>query len=343
MRKNKFVKIGSIFFFLVLAAYSCYATEHSLHLLSPNLPQFLVWAITIAFYFVASYASKMIVDALNQDIYINNRKWQLLGGLILMILFWLVVSMPTNTHTFFYNEQVCDVVLSDVSVTENYLDQIEKRTVTLSGYDTVENKVKDKSAELNAEFNGIGPSHRKGNGQYVMQRMREINNILGSNIPIDPRVNVWDVQILNRYNSQIGKELQRVKRDKYQAPSAEVSKAESLLDDLYVLEDTLKVMSSSGKPNEGIITQTEGVLQNAYSTIKNNKQYIVFNEGDEPIYCADKITTKTHQLKNVIKVWQDFLGGEYEGKGFFYWIMISLLVDLGAFIFFDIAFKKEDY
>ena len=50
--QNKFLKIGSILFFVVLAAYSCYATEHSLHLLSPHLPVVLVWAITIAFFFV---------------------------------------------------------------------------------------------------------------------------------------------------------------------------------------------------------------------------------------------------------------------------------------------------
>lgn len=343
MGKNKFYVIGGIVFFLVLAAYSCYATEHSLHMLSPNLPEVLVWAITIAFYIIASYGSKMIVDSLNQNVYIKNRKGSLYGGIILLVLFWLIVSMPTNTHTFFYNEQVCDVVLSDVAVTENYLDQIEKRQVTLPEYDQVKAEVDKKYAELNAEFNGLGPSGKRGNGQYVMQRMREINNILGSNIPVDPRPNIYDVNILNRYNTQIDKELKRLKKEKYQAPRSAVDESARLLDDLYVIEDTIKVMSALGKPDEAIITQTEGVLQNSYSHIKNNKQYVVFNEGDEAIYCADKITTKTHQLKNVIKVWQDFMSGKYKGKGFFYWIMISLLVDLGAFIFFDLAFKKEDY
>lgn len=343
MGKNKFLKIGSFILFLVLAAYSCYATEHSLHLLSPNLPQVLVWAITIAFFVVASYASKIVVDSLNKDVYMENRKWKLCGGIVLMILFWLVVSLPTNTHTFFYNEQVCDVVLSDISVTESYLDQIEKRQVTLPGYDTIEQQVNVKYNELNAEFNGLGPSHRRGNGQYVMQRMREINNLLGSNIPIDPRPNVYDVNILNAYNTRIDKELKRVKRDRFQAPHNAVDEAGRLLDDLYVIEDTVKVMSSMGKPDEDIIVQTEGVLQNSYSFIKNNEQYVKFNDGDKEVYCAEKITTKTHQLKNVIKVWQDFFSGKYKGKGFFYWIMISLLVDIGAFIFFDLAFKKEEY
>ena len=284
-----------------------------------------------------------MADTFNQNIYMEHRGTKLIMSIFIIVLFWLICSMPTNTHTFFYNEQICDVVLSDITVTENYLDQIDNRQVTLKEYYSVEAEVNKKYEELNAEFNGLGPSQRRGNGQYVMQRMREINNILGSNIPVDPRVNIYDVNILNRYNTSISKELKRVKREKYQAPHSAVDEAGRILDDLYVIEDTVKVMTSLGKPNEGIITQTEGVLQNAYSLIKNNKQYVVFNEGDEPYYCAEKITTKTHQLKNVIKVWQDFLAGKYKGKGFFYWIMISLLVDLGAFIFFDLAFKKDDY
>ena len=31
-----------------------------------------------------------------------------------------------------------------------------------------------------------------------------------------------------------------------------------------------------------------------------------------------------------------------QGHGFVYWILISILVDIAAFIFFDLAFKKED-
>lgn len=343
MNKNQFLKIGSIIFFLVLAAYSCWATAHSLHLLSPNIPIVLVWGITIAFYLVASYGTKLMVDALNQNVYIENRRAKLGGGFFLLILFWLVISMPTNTHTFFYNEQICDVVLSDISVTENYLDQIEKRAVTLDGYIELEKAVNTKHAELTAEFNGLGPSRRRGNGQYVMQRMREINNLMGSNIPVDPRPNVYDVNILNRYDTQIAKELSKVKRDKYQAPRSAVDEAAILLDDLYVVEDTVKVMANLGRPDEAIIVQTEGVLQKAYTLIKNNEHFVVFNSNDKDIYCADKITTKTHQLKNVVKVWSDYFGGAYKGKGFIYWIVISILVDLGAFIFFDIAFKREDY
>ena len=47
---------------------------------------------------------------------------------------------------------------------------------------------------------------------------------------------------------------------------------------------------------------------------------------------------------SVIDVWGDYLTGAYAGYGFVFWIIISILVDVAAFIFFDLAFKKrEDY
>ena len=46
---------------------------------------------------------------------------------------------------------------------------------------------------------------------------------------------------------------------------------------------------------------------------------------------------------SVFDVWEDFFAGEYAGNGFAFWIIISILVDIAAFIFFDLAFKKREY
>jgi hypothetical protein len=48
-------------------------------------------------------------------------------------------------------------------------------------------------------------------------------------------------------------------------------------------------------------------------------------------------------LLSVYDVWVDFLTGKQGGLAFVFWIIISILVDVAAFIFFDIAFKKRDY
>lgn len=343
MEQKKYLKIGSVVFFLILAAYSCWATAHSLHLLMPKIPYVLVWGITIAFFIVASYATKMITDALNQNIYQENRKAKLGIGIVLLLIFWLICSMPTNTHTFFYNQKIGDVVTQDINVTKGYLSQLANRTVTAPAFNDIKAQVDELSVNMNNEFNGVPgkSSGRKGNGQYVMECMRRINNILGSNIPIDTRANVYDINILNRYNTEITTTLEKVKRTKYQ--TQDYLLADDMLADLEVMEDTIQAMVNAGEVDEDLIKQTEGVLQGAYALIKNNSKFVDFDENDVEIYTAENLVTRTKRLLSVFDVWVDFLKGRYAGSGFVFWIIISILVDVAAFIFFDLAFKKEEY
>jgi hypothetical protein len=48
-------------------------------------------------------------------------------------------------------------------------------------------------------------------------------------------------------------------------------------------------------------------------------------------------------MRSVVEVWKDFFAGKYAGRGFIFWIIIAALVDIAGFIFFDIAFRKEEY
>lgn len=118
MNDNKFVKIFTVAFFLILASVSCWATAESLHLLLPSYPRLLCWAVTIGFFFIASWGTKMICDSLNQNVYMERRGANLLGGLAIVIVFWLLCSMPTNTHTFFYRSLIHDKVTSDITTTQ---------------------------------------------------------------------------------------------------------------------------------------------------------------------------------------------------------------------------------
>lgn len=344
MEQNGLKRIILLVFFFILAAYSCWATSCSLHLLMPTVPVVLVWGITIAFFIIASYGSKMIVDSTNTKVYQENRRLKCVGGILLMLAFWIFCSMPTNTHTFFYNKKIGDVVTDDITKTQSYLNCISSRQVTLPGYDTLEADVRDLQQKMTNEFNGIGKSGRRGNGQYVADFMTQINAKLGSNIPINNNYNAHEIAILNGYNSAIVKELAKVKRNNYQAPTASVDEANILLDDLDVMADTIKTMVNIGRVDEAIIKQAEGVLQNAYGTIKNSQNFVAFNDKeDESKYTAPNIITDTKRMLSVFDVWMDYFKGKYKGEGFLFWIFISILVDLGAFIFFDLAFPPKEY
>lgn len=84
-------------------------------------------------------------------------------------------------------------------------------------------------------------------------------------------------------------------------------------------------------------------LNESYATIRTYKQFVDFkDETDQIAYTAPNAVTKVKRMISVFSVWEDFLAGKYEGHGFFFWVLISILVDVAAFIFFDIAFKKRE-
>ena len=120
MNENKFLKLFCVAGFLAFAAVSCWATSESLHLLLPSWPLLACWAVTIGFFFIASWGTKMIADSLNQDIYMEKPGATLIGGIVIVLIFWLVCSMPTNTHTFFFRNLIDEKVTNDIAATQGY-------------------------------------------------------------------------------------------------------------------------------------------------------------------------------------------------------------------------------
>lgn len=84
-------------------------------------------------------------------------------------------------------------------------------------------------------------------------------------------------------------------------------------------------------------------LNQGYATIKTYKQFVQFSgNADRATYTAESPQTRVSRMLSVYDVWRDFLTGREGGLAFTFWIIISILVDLAAFIFFDIAFRKRD-
>ena len=84
-------------------------------------------------------------------------------------------------------------------------------------------------------------------------------------------------------------------------------------------------------------------LNEGYSTIKMYNQFVDFkNAQDKELYTAENPKTKVSRLLSVYDVWVDFVSGKEGGLAFAFWILVSILVDVAAFVFFIIAFKKQD-
>ena len=169
MEQKNYLKILWVAAFAAFAAVSCWATAESLHLLLSTWPLAMCWVVTIGFFIIASIGTKMIVDSLNQNIYMEKRGMRLIGGLIIVLIFWLVCSMPTNTHTFFYRTLINDMVTTDISTTRGYLGQIKNNTNNKNQAAVKVNELKNNvdvllgelEAEIKNEANpGFGPKSK---------------------------------------------------------------------------------------------------------------------------------------------------------------------------------------
>lgn len=350
MNDNKFVKIFTVVFFLILASVSCWATAESLHLLLPSYPRLLCWAVTIGFFFIASWGTKMICDSLNQNVYMERRGANLVGGLAIVIVFWLLCSMPTNTHTFFYRSLIHDKVTSDITTTQGYLAQIKDGVVTNEKINAriadLKNRVEAKMGELEAEImNDANP----GNGPKAKAILADFATMLDV-AKIEPLSYVGTTQqdrqkLCNAYRNKIfilrDTKIKNIRTEMTPATDSYRKAADRDWENLELikkdigggidLNDADDIKTVCEKLNEG------------YSTIKMYSQFVNFkNAEDQKQYTANNPQTKVSRMLSVFDVWSDFLSGQSHGKSFLFWILLSVLVDIAAFIFFDIAFRKRD-
>jgi hypothetical protein len=352
MNDNKFVKIFTLAGFLVFAAVSCWATAESLHLLLPSWPSVFCWAITIGFFFIASWGTKMIADSLNQNIYMEKRGITLIGGIVIVFVFWLLCSMPTNTHTFFFRNLIDEKVTNDIAATQGYLSQIKDNTVTEAKIQAkcaeVENQINAKLQSLEAEIKnplnpGNGPETERILGEIAqILGVAKINKLSGTGNSVDERKRLYDA-----YRQTILMQLDNKKLNivKAMLPSND-NYRKTATKDWKNLELTKKYVDSGqlSLTDADDINTVCNNLNKGYSTVKTYQQFVDFkNDADKEAYtCADP-KTKVSRLLSVYDVWVDFIQGKQGGLAFIFWILISILVDVAAFIFFDIAFAKKDY
>ncbi len=351
MNGNKFVKIFTLLGFLAFGAVSCWATAESLHLLLPSWPGVFCWAITIGFFFIASWGTKMVADSLNNNLYMEHRGANLVGGIGIVLVFWLLCSMPTNTHTFFFRNLIDEKVTNDISATQGYLAQIKDNTVTddkiKAKQAEVENQINAKLQSLEAEIkNPLNP----GNGPEVERILGEIAQILGvakiNKLSGDGNSANGRKILYDAYRETILMQLENKK--------ANIANAMTPSNNNYQKEATsawknLELIKGYIDAEELELTDADDIktvcdkLNEGYATIKTYQDFVHFqNDADKEAYTCANPKTKVSRLLSVFDVWADFLQGKQGGRAFVFWILISVLIDLAAFIFFDIAFKRND-
>lgn len=353
MEQNKFLKIISLLGFLAFASVSCWATAESLHLLLPSWPVVLCWIVSIGFFVIASLGTKMIVDSLNQNVYVEKRGLRFVSGIILFLVFWLICIMPTNTHTLFYRSAITDVVTQDLATTKSYLQQLQDNVKTETAIKLkIEQLESAIESQLTALENEIDNLARPGFGDSARSHLDRIATTL--QVPTIPILSYKNAspqqqkQLKQQYRTLVYGLLDNRKKELAAnsiSPQEKLFKPEATqqMKNIETMEGLIAEMGALGEIDNERIMQSDIVLKKSYATIKNYADFVNFNsDTDKERYLAANQITRTSEMLSVIDVWKDFIQGKYEGRGFVFWVVVAILVDIAAFIFFDITFKKRE-
>ena len=101
------------------------------------------------------------------------------------------------------------------------------------------------------------------------------------------------------------------------------------------IKTTLEQLDDDQFDKEAVLKNARKVIGRSYAELET--QYNGIYTPNENIYRSDR-------LVKVTKVWGDYFKGKFRHTDYtlWYWILLSVIVDIAAFAFFSIAFKKEE-
>lgn len=339
----------SLFAFVVFAAVSCYFTAESL-ILSEALGKGTISVIftillVIGFFILTSLGSKWAVDSLmdsNQE-----HPWlKLIGGLLIVCIFWLCVSFPTNIHSLIYNRAAKSVALDEMAWLETGLGTISDTNALIPKYASDEFSKEKYIETLQKKLeHEIYHPNREGVGDSATRIIRQIETELG----LKPGT-IFIVRgrksadAVKYYNDQINNYKEAWKANTISKilgsiPNydQDVKNAKKRIEELQAYREALKIEKNKNKVLRSLI----GTMDDCYALL--NKYEFFKSSSARQAYHGMSLA----RLTNVgLVVYGDYLHrrlSEYDIpdlKTPFYLVLIALLFDLAAFLFFNIAFQK---
>lgn len=353
MRNLNFKKIICGLAFLGLAGFSCFWTAESLFIWQPSITIVGAWLIAVVFYAIASICFGMFIKGLEKNARFKqgifaSRGGHLFFGAIGLLLFWLIMSLPTNTHTLLYRASIKEIITIDLTRTQGYLQGLKDNNVEIKkindAYDSKKDKVDAIILRLIAE---IDRPEAVGIGKMFNTALAELEAELGATLQRIPNVGTTRAQWLttiNYYQKQAYEQL-KLYRGQCDEKIKEIKRMmnsnalESLIKNCEIALSDINKMN--GVNNE-VISAAVNDLTNGYSYIKSHSEYIKFKDNDKIRYTREKAMPEAKEMLSVYDVWKDYITTDKyngNGQGFIWWVFIALLVDLAAFIFAYKAFN----
>lgn len=330
MGNNNFLKIGAILGWIAMSVISGVLTVESFYLLL-GWNKILLWILALAFLVLSSLGTKYIYDSLNtkNDLDYDQRRPRLFSGIALLLIFWLCFSLPTNTHSLFIYQTAKETAQKDLTEVEIKLQDLRDGKLIDIEWEKKVNKVNGLLNQLKQEYQD---PNKEGFGircKAICSQIETAVNPEGDwKIIIQPTKND---KVLKNINDATLEQMQIEKREFYNRLKLDNKTKEEIKK---LLSNTSKVkndITNNRLSYEKTILFTTNITHQAYPVIAEHAKDPTFN---------NKIS-KTEKLKSVFDTLKGWLNGDYAGRGFIFWIIMSVLIDIAGFVFFTIAFKKD--
>lgn len=349
MNDNKILKIISAILFVAFAGVSCWATVESIYLSLPDFPKIIFWVAVVGIFLLTSYLTTIVVNAFNPNIFMDKRGLKLIGGLLGVLLLWLCFSMPTNTHTFFYKKMAKEVALKELNFLDVELSKLTDTNLYFESYNKqwneYVNKVKSQQKAFESEIDNF---QQLGQGDRAEERLQKVEQTMGLKIGTLQRLKKVGNgsqkernQIKKHYDNQINDQLEIQRQEQIITLRSQLNgfkkEAKRINGIKSKVSQTLKELNNPRFKESDVLDRAKIVAEEAHNTLDAKYGYLKPDDS----YKSQKVYT-LNRLRSITDVWKDYLKGEFKGKnyGLTYWILLSVIVDLAAFLFFNLAFKK---
>jgi hypothetical protein len=359
--------------FLVFATISCIATAQSLSLtLGLGGPQWLIFVIAFIFafglYLLTSYCFKLIIDSQNYKFFMpkEDRRRSFVLGILGVILFWIVCSMPTNTHSLLYTKVIDKVVVAELDNQRAVFDvavSLTDKEITEKYYrdlSYLESSVNEKKALF---INEINNTNRIGLGPEAKAILADIQVICGKSREEEYYIHTTQkstsvaerTRIKNHYEVQIDNLLKWAKnnlKEKYDQDIATMKpKKDALIARIDKIDGTKTMLLDKSLRHSLRIKDARIVIDDGYNQPDYRDQILdqieVLKDSKEGHRNSNVMYYKHYKaerLHSVFKVWGDFLSKKMQNLDFdmLYWIVISIIIDIAGLAFFGIAFRRKE-
>lgn len=346
--ENKFLKIFALFAFIAFAAVSCWSTTESLFLTleSAQIPKWVFWISVIGLYVLTSICFKLMIDTFDTNIYMENRIVKLIFSFLGVIILWVVFSMPTNSHTFFYKQMAKTTAVKELKHVDNELSHLIDTTMYIEKYNDEWNAFDEKvKLALDQLKHEIDNPQRFGFGPEAEAKLAKIEDLFGVKTGTIDRRGTRNTSKKERndvckYYDNVVKEHLEIKLEHHKTKvNAFLADFQTKINEVKPIRrnigQVLNMLEDPTYEREAVLKQARQVIGKSYAILEAS---IDLYEENPDVYRSDR-------LIKVTKVWEDYFKGEFKDTDYtlWYWILLSVIVDIAAFVFFNIAFKKEEY